>query len=206
MKTSLKDLNRPALTMVVVANVVTYFVILFGLNVTSLSSILSDYEAYIPATLFALLVGILNAQLAPDLKARLVFWRWKNPLPGSYAFTKVMEQDARIDPQSLRSFVDPLPTDPVEQNRLWFKWYREVQDEQSVRQVHREYLFTRDWSTITVLFGLVLIPLAVFQMDITKVLIWSLVVIAQYALVSRAARNHGNRFVASVLANKGSTV
>jgi len=205
MALSLKDLNRPVLALVVVGNVALYLGLLFELDSKEVSRLIRNYETYLPATLAAVFAGVLNSQVDPTLKARLVFWRWANPLPGSYAFTRHMNNDPRIDPESLKSLVDPLPTDPVEQNRLWFKWYREFQDDPGISQVHREYLLGRDWASLTVLLTIVLVPIGLYQMDSGSMLILICVLVAQYLLVKRSAKNHGERFVSTVLAYKSSS-
>lgn len=200
---SLKDINRPGLVLVVIANVALYYLILTSaFEVNSFANLISDYEAYAPGALSALVVGILNSQLNHNLKAKLVFWRWKHPMPGSFAFTVVMQADNRIDPQALLRFSNPLPTDPDAQNRLWFKWYREFQDETSVKQVHREYLFTRDWTGLAVLFMIFMLPLAFWQMSLFQCVILTAILVLQYLVVRQSAKNHGERFVASILAYK----
>ena len=109
MPISLKDINRPALVLVVVANVILYYTNLFGFDVLHFSNLMMNYESYVPGVFLALIVGILNSQLDHITKARLVFWRWQHPLPGSCAFTEIMITDDRIDPASLRAVADLLP-------------------------------------------------------------------------------------------------
>jgi hypothetical protein len=206
MTISLKDFNRPGLVLVVIANVAIYYLVLTSAyDTNSFANLVSDYENYAPGALIALVVGVLNSQLNHNVKARLVFWRWKHPLPGSYAFTNIMSTDSRIDPYTLLTFVDPLPTDPDEQNRLWFKWYREYQEETGVKQVHREYLFTRDWTGLAFLFLLFMMPLALWQMTTSQIVIMTATLLLQYLVVRQSAKNHGERFVASVLAYKSSS-
>lgn len=203
MSISLKDVNRPALAVVVAANVLLYYALLSGqLRWEQFVALMQNYENYLPAALLSLLVGILNSQLDHTFKARLIFWRWHHPLPGSCAFTKIAQSDTRIDLRVLETIASPLPTDPADQNRLWFKWYRQFQDEPGIKQVHREYLFARDWAGLAVLLSTVLVPLAFWQMP-HKVAVYYLAgMIIQYLLVRWSARNHGVRFVASVLAYK----
>lgn len=203
---SLKDVNRPMLVLVVIANAVLYYLILtWTFDSQSFASLLSNVESYVPGALIALVVGVLNSQLSHDMKARLVFWRWHNPLPGNYAFTKVMKSDTRIDPTSLLAFANPLPEDPAEQNRLWFKWYREFKDDTAIQQVHREYLLTRDWTGLAFLFLLTMIPVAIWQMRLEQVLIVAAALLFQFLIVRQSAKNHGERFVASVLAYKSTS-
>jgi hypothetical protein len=204
---SLKDINRPGLVLVVLANFAIYAAFLAPtLNFEAIADLLRDYESLLPGAVVALIVGILNSQLNHETKARLVFWRWKYPLPGSYAFTKIAETDMRIDPDALEAAYGPLPDEPAEQNRLWFKWYREYQDEVGISQVHREYLFTRDWAGLAVLLALALTPLAFWQMTDARAWLLIAIFMLQYFAVRRSAKNHGERFVASVLANKSASI
>lgn len=202
MSVSLKDINRPALSLVVVANVAVFYAVRFDYNLQELSSALRDYESYVPAAFLALVVGVLNSQLDHNTKARLVFWRWRHPLPGCYAFSEIMSKDDRIDPEALAASHNPLPQDPSEQNRLWFAWYREFQDEPGIKQAHREYLFTRDWTGLSALMFVSLVPLAFWQMDRDQALFVAAIFVVQYLAVRLSAKNHGKRFVASVLAYK----
>lgn len=203
---SLKDMNRPMLVTVVIANVAVYYMILiWTFDTQSFTNMISGVETFAPGALMALIVGVLNSQLSHDMKARLVFWRWHHPLPGSYAFTKVMDTDTRIDPKALQNFTNPLPKEPAEQNRLWFKWYREFKDDAAIRQVHREYLLARDWAGIAFLFLLSMTPIAFWQMEPQRVSVLVLFLVAQFLIVRQSAKNHGERFVASVLAYKSTS-
>ncbi len=76
----------------------------------------------------------------------------------------------------------------------------------SISQVHREYLFTRDWTGLSILLGIVFIPLSFWQMTAHNGWIVTAFFIAEYLLVSQSACNHGQRFVASVLANKSASI
>ena len=134
-----------------------------------------------------------------------MFWKWSHPLPGSRAFTKYVNTDPRINTDALKRYHDPLPIAPDEQNALWFKWYREFQMEPSIKQVHREYLFARDYAGISLLLVLGLGTLAFRQMEsVTLATTYVAILLVQYLLVCRASRTHGVRFVTSVLACKAS--
>lgn len=206
MDVSLKDKNRPLLAFVVLANVAVYLAALNkGFSVESWIETLTSIQKLAPVLFVSILTGIINAQIDHNNKARLVFWNWLHPLPGSRAFTKYASMDSRIDRDALQQHQDPLPTEPDKQNALWFKWYREFQNEPGVKQVHREYLFTRDYTGISFLLILGLGPLALWQMESVKIVaIYVTILVVQYLLVRRAAHNHGVRFVASVLAYKAS--
>lgn len=207
MEVSLKDQNKPLLTIVVLANIAIYLAILSkGFSLESWANTFSDIQLLVPIALISVLTGIANAQIGHLNKARLVFWKWEHPLPGSRAFTEYINTDARIDKGTLEEHHSPLPIEPDEQNALWFKWYREFQNEPGVKQVHREYLFTRDYTCIAFLLAISLGPLAFWQMESIQYAggYWVMLV-GQYFAVRMAARNHGIRFVTSVLAYKSSS-
>ena len=121
------------------------------------------------------------------------------------AFTEYMHTDSRIDVTALQQYMDPLPTEPGTQNALWYRWYREVEEDTRIRQVHREYLFTRDYAGIAALLAGSLGPLSFWQLEsMTIAGFYGVALLAQYLVVRRAAYNHGVRFVTTVLASKAS--
>ena len=163
MAVSLKDLNRVPLASVLALNAALYVIVtntsldLWGIWPDNSTSALA------PAILAAV-TGVLNSQIDHDNKARLVFWRWSHPLPGTRAFSVYMHEDPRVDREVLTQRYGPLPAEPEKQNALWFKWYREYRDEPETRQVHREYLFARDWASISLLMLAGFSPAAFWQM------------------------------------------
>jgi hypothetical protein len=207
MELSLKDKNRPMLALVVLANIALYLTILNkGFAIDGWIETLTSIQKTAPVLLISILTGVINAQIDHVNKARIVFWTWSHPLPASRAFSHYATTDSRIDAGALKKHQNPLPTEPDQQNALWFKWYREFQEEAGVKQVHREYLFTRDWAGIVFLMIFGLGALALWQMASIKVAsIYVGILVGQYLLVRRAAKNHGIRFVASILAYKASS-
>ena len=205
MEKSLKEQNRPTLAVIVLVNVAIYLAALGGDWTTAgWTGELADLQRLIPAPLVTVLAGVLNAQIDHNNKARLVFWRWMHPLPGSRAFTEYMHKDDRVDADALRQYQDPLPTDPRQQNKLWYRWYREVEKDPRIRQVHRQYLFSRDYAGIAILLACSLGPLSFSQLrSATAAGVYSVALLGQYFVARRAAYNHGVRFVTSVLATKG---
>lgn len=184
-------------------NLLVYFVILkVGLSPSAIFAEIRSIEDLAAPAFLSVVVGILNAQLKPVTKARIVFLRWKNALPGSRAFSEFMDDDPRISPEELTKLVSPLPSSPKDQNRLWYKWYQDVSAIPSTNQANREYLFTRDWATISVLFILFLGPLGWNQMPQLTFLAYFGILLAQFILVRNAAKNHGERLVCTVLALK----
>lgn len=151
-----------------------------------------------------LLVTILEGVFPDHLKAVLVFWRWRHPLPGCRAFTVIAKKDPRIDTRELERLLGVLPTDPLEQNRLWYRVYKMHADHLAVTQAHRVYLLTRDMACFSVLF-LVALPVSLYLVTATLNLVmgYGLVLLAVYTIIAVASRNYANRFVANVLAIVG---
>lgn len=206
MDKSLKNANKKYLTAVFLANIFAYiFISKFGFDVSSLWSSISELEKFIPLTIAIIFIGILNSQITPEIKAKIVFWKIKDPLPGCRAFSDYMELDVRVDSESLKHECGFFPIKPLEQNKLWYKWYREVQDESAVIQSHGEYLFTRDYSALSLMFLFFFGGSSFIQFD-SVLHCFGLIVLLllQYLFVRNAAKNNGIQFVCNVLAAKSS--
>ncbi len=153
------------------------------------------------AVCFPLATIVLNGVLGDLGKARLVFWRWKNPLPGCRAFSVTMATDPRIDAVRLRAKLGLVPTEPKEQNAAWYGLYRAHADNQTIREAHRVYLLTRDMAALAALFAVGLsVGAFITTIGWKTMTLYSGALLAQYAVVATSARNYGNRFVANVLA------
>lgn len=202
---SLKDANRLPLFAVVAANLVAFYGVVQSDAIAGADwrAIIHELPEAAPAGLGLVLVGILNAQLPANLKARIVFGRWNNALPGSRAFTEYAHKDSRVDLDKLRAKLGELPTDPVLQNRAWYKFYKSIEDQPAVAQVHRDFLFTRDYACMALIMILLLGSVGLLQIPSVQTA-WGYIglLVLQFVLAWRAARNHGQRFVCTVLARK----
>lgn len=141
---------------------------------------------------------ILSGWLPADLKAKLIFWRIRHPLPGSFAFSKYLNKDPRIDVVALESKLGELPSEPDQQNRLWFRLMKDVESDVAIEQSNRSWLFARDLSGYSVIFLVVFGLPSLFLSDIGGYYI--LLLLLQYLALIVAARNYGIRFVTNVLA------
>ncbi|MCX4163580.1 MULTISPECIES: hypothetical protein [Paraburkholderia] len=142
----------------------------------------------------------LSYLLSHSQKAVLVFWRIHNPMPGSRAFSMHALTDARIDVDSLRKNVGAFPSDERDQNSMWYRLYKQVENDSSVLESHQKYLMFRDVAAMSLLLvPLVALGLFLFG-NTTSAVGWSVVVFAaQYLVAVLAARNSGIRFVQNVL-------
>jgi hypothetical protein len=202
---SLKSSNTLPLGAVIAGNVLAFHLVGQGGAILSgdFWAALKNTGALVPATVGLILVSVLNGQIDPITKARLVFWRWSDPLPGSEAFTRHAVRDPRVDTARLVASFGPLPTTPRDQNALWYKLYKTVGDDPSVSHAHKEFLLTRDYAVLSLLMLISLGGLALYQMPLKTALFYLVGMAGQYLLVRRAARTHGHRFVTTVLALKG---
>lgn len=204
MVASHKDANKFPLMAVLTVNAAAFWGLVTTQQVDPVAwigSIQGNLKGSLPIALALVLTGILNSQVSPMTKARLVFLEWEHPLPGSQAFTKFMHRDVRIDATALDRKFGPLPTEPQEQNRHWYRIYQRVKDQPSVADASKGYLFGRDYATLMVLaillFGtlsLVLVKSPLAYIGYTAALI------VQYILAANSARNHAVRLVTNTLA------
>lgn len=150
-----------------------------------------------------IIVIVLSGVLGDLWKARVVFWRWTNPLPGCRVFSDLLAGDPRIDAASLKQKLGKFPRAPHDQNALWFKLYRQHSSALRVLEAHRNYLLTRDMTAIAAVFAAVF-PAVVFAhtSDARIANLYLLALAGQYVLIARAASNYGNRFVLNVLSEE----
>jgi len=204
MAASHKDANRMALMLVLAANSVAFWGLVTTQQVDPaawIGSIQGNVKGTAPIALALVLTGILNSQLSPLAKARLVFLDWSHPLPGCRAFSFFVYRDNRIDVTALQKKYGPFPVDPNEQNRRWYTIYQTVRDQPSITDANRGFLFGRDYASMMVIalfvfgtLGLLLIKSPIVYISYTAALIF------QFALASNSARNHAARLVTNSMA------
>ncbi|MEW7996258.1 MAG: hypothetical protein AB2825_17680, partial [Candidatus Thiodiazotropha endolucinida] len=118
---------------------------------------------------------------------------------------RYLGKDPRIDPHRLQEKVGDFPSDPSEQNRLWYRIYRTHENEPRVMGSHRDFLLTRDitWLAFAmfVLFGL---GIAFIGETALQTVWYPAFLASQYVLAAIAARRNGVRFVLNVLAVEAS--
>lgn len=199
----LKEQNKLGLALVALANALLFYAVS---TVASLSGpdwlkAAETLPNLVPAGLVIILVGVLNAQLEPLAKARLVYMRWRDPLPGSVAFTRLGPKDPRVDMKALTRRLRTLPTDAARQNAVWYGLYKEIRSEPAVLHANKEYLFTRDYHVFALGFLLAFGIASIWTVGNLITWLWYVAaLLAQMLLTGQAARNHGKRLVCTVLA------
>jgi hypothetical protein len=150
-----------------------------------------------------ILAIVLSGVLGDLGKARLVFWRWKNPLPGCRAFSELLKTDPRINIPALNSKLGDFPSEAHAQNSLWFSVYRRRSAAPRVLEAHKTYLLTRDMATIAAVFAVVFTGALLLETVEWRFLAaYVVALLLQYVLIANAARNYGNRFVLNVLSEE----
>lgn len=202
--TSLKEGNAPKLFALLAANVIFFYLLVHSdqVGAGNWPTSASGWVEFLPAGVGVALVGILNGQISSDMKARLVFLRWRLPYPGSRAFSYHGPKDLSVDMAALDRLHGPLPTDPKEQNVLWYRMYRAVAGLPGVAQAHRHFLFARDYAFMSLVMLVVLGGAACIAMKpVWSVAVYVLLLMLQWALATNAASVGGQRFVTIVLAH-----
>jgi hypothetical protein len=133
-------------------------------------------------------------------KARIVYLRWADPLPGGRAFSDLGPADARVDMDSLRQRHGEVAIDAHAQNRAWFKLYKAHENKPGVLDANKQYLLYRDYAVTSLLFLIALPPLAALKVKPPSlVLAYAVCLLVQFLLVRGAAAQNGRRLVTNVL-------
>jgi len=169
-------------------------------DINELLSKLKSPSGFFPILAFPFAI-ILEGIIYSDLKAILVFWRFKNPLPGHQAFSVIALKDPRINMKKLESlFPDGLPQEPSDQNSKWYKLYRQFSERPIVYDAHKSFLLTRDLAALTiVLMPFCFVAHLFWNTPAITVFYHLLLLLGITVVISLSSQNHGKRFVANVL-------
>lgn len=206
MAKSLKEQNNWRLWLVVAANAMVFYTIQQAneLRLDGLPALLKQAPSLIPIGFAGLVATVLNTLPSAEAKATLVYWRWRDALPGHRAFSQHAAQDSRINLDRLRrTFKGAFPEAPAEQNAAWYKLYKSVRNDVMVLDANRVFLLLRDYASLSALF-VVIFGLGGFVLMGSKLVAAEYVgaLVLQYLIVRTAAANAGVRLVTNVLALK----
>lgn len=167
--------------------------------------LLNDYKSFLSIrfssiAIAPLLIFIINGILSSNQKAIIVFWRFKDTLPGCRAFTKYGVNDYRVNMDNLQLLHGNLPSTAKEQNALWYKIFKSHNSDLAIQKSHKDFLLARDISSIAFLFLILSGIPFLFIGGLPINWIYFLFLIFQYFLLILVAQNHGRRFVSNVLA------
>jgi len=179
--------------------VLFWLIVVLGVSNFNDGDITSYVRGGVLALLTPVLVLIADGLVSATTKARIVYWEISNPLPASEAFSKHMQKDERIDVDSLAKQYGDFPVTPEDQNRLWYRIYSGVEEYPRVRSSHRNWLFSRDLTSLS-LFILLIAGVAALVASPPLGSWYCLFLFLQYLLLSISSKNYGYRFVTTVLA------
>ena len=202
---SLKDRYRWQLWLTIVVNVLLFYGLAQWdlLTASGIKGLWGGAANLVPVGLALVITSVANGLLSAEGKAKLVFLRWRHALPGHRAFSVYAGSDPRIDLRRLKQLLGgKVPTGPQDENRAWYKMFKEVESETPVLHVHREFLFTRDYTGLIFLFILILGPAGFVVAPWHAAVVYLILLLLQFFLVRQAAANYGRRFVCTVLAHK----
>ncbi len=201
-ESNLKAKNAPSLWVFFFFNLTVFAGLFFA---SYFDAILNDFKLMLSIRTSGIIIApvvlfIVNGFLSSEQKAVLVFWKFKNVLPGSRAFSKYGKRDSRVDIKRLAVLHAPLPTDPMDQNRLWFKLYKSHRDDIAILKAHKDFLLARDMTSMAFLnLALAGIPMLFFGAA-PLVYYYLLFLTLQYLFLVRVGQNKGEAFVTNVLA------
>ncbi len=208
MEKSLKDQNKPSLLGVMAFNLLLGYSVFNNeaIKIADAKELLSNITDIFPLGLGIALAGIINHLLSSDMKSRIVFTKWVNPLPGCRAFSIYGPKDDRVNMDRLETSFGPLPTDPKKQNVFWYELYQSIQNDLRVAGIQKQFLFARDYTCFALLLLLIFGIGSFFLVSTSTALIYISILTIQLLITWIAARNLGIRFCTTVLAIKSNEV
>lgn len=174
-------------------------------RISSILASVTSKESLLVA-LGPIIILVVSGILSPQIKATLVYWRISHALPGHRAFSVYCKKDTRINLTALEKKIGSFPVDPDEQNRQWYRLYKENSEKTIVVNSHRSFLLSRDLAGASAI-ATVILPLSLLLYTKTY---WNavglfLILFTHYITITLVARNHGERFVCNVLAEAAVT-
>lgn len=202
---SLKAENGKAIWLLVSADFVVIVLALTGFAFTQASLSELAQSALVRGLLFAavgpLIAVFLNDLLPSNTKASIVFWRFKDALPGHRAFSEHAESDPRIDMAVLKKKIGEFPQSPRDQNTCWYRLYQKHQSNVIIKDSHKRFLLFRDSCSLTLLIiaiAGIASTMSRVSLGVQALLLGGLAV--QFFWLTLSARNTGIRLVQNVLA------
>jgi hypothetical protein len=202
MKLSLKTQNRP---------LILIFALFLGLLMlwavrgkVDLSDIVGLDQYYQSAVVIGIasIATLLVSEIVPaKWKLTLVYWKIRNPTPGSKAFSDIALNDHRISCAALEERYGPLPKNPCEQDEKFYQIYKPLDGDIGIDDAHKSYLLFRE---LAVLSFAAMIAGSMIAYALSKSFfasgVYLLVTTTMYLATAIAGQNAGHRFVSNTLA------
>ena len=203
---SLNEQNWPGLLAITALNLIV-FAAVSAIDAAPYFKLAKAWGFLLPAGVGLAMIRVINGLINGKTKNRLVFWKWKNPLPGCEAYTVYAKNDDRYTEADVSRFYsasdDPEKwVVPKDQNAHFYEnIFLPMQNKPAVQQAERNFLFTRDYAAISfvMLISLGVAGYFVITADHNWVL-YGLGLIVQFLLARTAARNYGIETVTNSIA------
>lgn len=204
---SLKEQNERLYWLFAVANIaILISLAVYGRidlqHMTAVIKIITSKDG-IWISLLPILGIVLNGLLPSNVKAMIVYTRFKHALPGHRVFSKLGKADSRIRLERIEKKYVKLPRNPIDQNKLWYDIYKKHQDKPVIRDSHKKFLLMRDIASLSFIIwlGSVIVFVIFYTLKIVVIsyLIFGTI---QFLATMISARNYGNRFACNVLAEE----
>ena len=166
--------------------------------------IIKPLYSIIAIPLITIIGLVIMNSVSSKFKEIIIFWKLKYALPGFRWQSKIARKDSKLNIEILNKRYGKNLS-PQKQQDIWYKAYQRYKSDEGILESHKEYLFSRDLCTTTVL----LIPIIViiylfseiyFNLHISFLIINIIILISIYLLLVWITRNSANRFVCNVLA------
>ena len=162
-------------------------------------------QAYVMAAITSF-GGVLSNFLPNSLKHILIFFRFRNVLPG-HRCKMICEKDPRLSIEHLENRWPELFAQDMEENKQNSYWYREiyslVRNAPEVLQAHRSFLLYRDAASglFVIMIGLLVWRFIAVCVSLPSLGGWSLLsLLGVILLLGQAGRQSGNRMVVNAVA------
>lgn len=204
---SLKEQNELSYWLFAVANVaILISLVVCGSidlqHMTKVMKIITSKDG-IWISLLPILGIVLNGLLPTNVKAMIVYTRFKHALPGHRVFGKLGKADSRIRLERIAKKYGKLPRNPIDQNKLWYDIYKKHQDKPVILDSHKKFLLMRDIASLSFIIwlGSVIVFAIVYTLK-TMIIFYLIFGAIQFLVTMISARNYGNRFACNVLAEE----
>lgn len=162
-------------------------------------------QAYVMAAITSF-GAVLSNFLPNSLKHILVFFRFRNVLPG-HRCKMICEKDPRLSMEYLENKWPELFAQDMEENKQNSYWYRKiyslVRNAPEVLQAHRSFLLYRDAASglFVIMIGLLVWRFIAVCVSLPSLGVWSLLsLLGVILLLGQAGRQSGNRMVVNAVA------
>ena len=118
--------------------------------------IIKPLYSIIAIPLITIIGLVIMNSVSSKFKEIIIFWKLKYALPGFRWQSKIARKDSKLNIEILNKKYGKNLS-PQKQQDIWYKAYQRYKSDEGILESHKEYLFSRDLCTTTVL----LIPIIV---------------------------------------------